>query len=62
VTKRRFEVELQGTRDDFPSDDARWEPYEFVAKPGDPERTPRFLSPYHLRLDWAVWFVRHTAN
>ena len=58
VTKRRFEVELQGTRAEFPADgDVGWRPYEFVAKPGDPARSPRWLSPYHLRLDWLAWFL-----
>ena len=51
VTKRRFEVELQGTRDAYPTDDAAWLAYEFAAKPGDPQRTPRWLAPYHLRND-----------
>jgi hypothetical protein len=57
VTKRRFEVEIQGTRDEMPTADAAWRPYEFVAKPGDPKRAPRWLSPYHLRLDWLAWFL-----
>ena len=57
VTKTRFEVELQGTRDEYPSEQADWLPYEFVAKPGDPRRRPRWLSPYHLRLDWLAWFL-----
>ena len=51
VTKRRFEVELQGTRDAYPTDDAAWLAYEFAAKPGDPQRAPRWLAPYHLRND-----------
>lgn len=57
VTKRRFEVELQGTRDEYPTDDAEWRAFEFVAKPGDPARAPRWLAPYHLRLDWLMWFL-----
>ena len=51
------QVELQGTRAAFPMDDAAWEAYSFVAKPGDVHRPPRFLAPYHLRLDWPMWFL-----
>src|SRR5699024_6330547 len=28
----------------------------FYGKPGDPQRRPPQLAPYHLRLDWAMWF------
>ena len=35
----------------------QWQPYEFKAKPGDPHRRPRQVAPYHLRLDWLMWFA-----
>ena len=57
VTSTRFEVILEGTRAEYPTDDAEWREYEFVAKPGDVTRKPRWLSPYHLRLDWLMWFL-----
>ena len=57
VSKTRYEVLLQGTRDEFPTADAEWREYDFVAKPGAPERRPPLLSPYHLRLDWLLWFL-----
>ena len=28
-----------------------------AAKPGDPHRRPRQVAPYHLRLDWLLWFA-----
>ena len=31
--------------------------YEFKCKPGDPDRRPCIVSPYHLRLDWQIWFA-----
>jgi hypothetical protein len=31
--------------------------YEFQGKPGDPARVPPQIAPYHLRLDWLMWFV-----
>lgn len=57
VTKRRFEVIVEGTLDASPSDSADWREYEFKGKPGDPARMPRQFAPYHLRLDWLMWFL-----
>jgi Lipase maturation factor len=34
-----------------------WMEYEFKGKPGDPRRRPRQVAPYHLRLDWLMWFA-----
>src|SRR5699024_12122996 len=31
--------------------------YEFPGKPGSPGRWPRQIAPYHLRLDWGMWFL-----
>ena len=56
VTKRRFEVVVEGTSDPAAAD-VRWEEYEFKGKPGDPRRRPRQYAPYHLRLDWLMWFA-----
>lgn len=52
VTRHRREVVIEGTRDG-----ETWLPYGFKAKPGDPARVPRQFAPYHLRLDWLMWFV-----
>jgi hypothetical protein len=49
-------VIVEGTLDDDPAT-AHWEPYEFKGKPGDPTRIPRQFAPYHLRLDWLMWFL-----
>ncbi len=57
VTRRRFEVIIEGTLDASPGDDADWREYEFKGKPGDPTRMPRQFAPYHLRLDWLMWFL-----
>jgi hypothetical protein len=56
VTKERYEVVIEGTRDPSP-DGATWEAYEFKGKPGDPWRRPPQVAPYHLRLDWLMWFA-----
>ncbi|HEY5224252.1 MAG TPA: lipase maturation factor family protein [Microbacteriaceae bacterium] len=57
VTKERFEVIVEATDAPQPTDDAVWLPYEFRGKPGDPARRPRQYAPYHLRLDWLMWFL-----
>ncbi|MDC7120489.1 lipase maturation factor family protein [Cellulomonas fimi] len=57
ITRQRSEVVVEGTRDAVPGPDARWEEYEFHGKPGDVRRLPRQFAPYHLRLDWGMWFL-----
>lgn len=57
ITRNRLEVILEGTADSRPGADTRWEAYEFKAKPGDVRRRPRQVAPYHLRLDWLMWFA-----
>ncbi len=37
--------------------DTVWRAYEFPCKPGDPDRRPCVISPYHYRLDWQLWFA-----
>ena len=57
VTRERYEIVLEGTDDDPIQPGARWVAYEFRCKPGAPERRPCWISPYHLRLDWQMWFL-----
>ncbi len=57
VTKRRVEVVVEGTLDAEPGGDAQWREYGFKGKPGDVRRLPRQWAPYHLRLDWLMWFL-----
>ncbi len=57
VTKRRDELIIEGTADDVVTPDSVWTEYGFIAKPGDPARRPRQIAPYHLRLDWLMWFA-----
>ncbi len=57
VTKERYEIIIEGTDDPSGRSDATWKPYEFKAKPGDPDRIPPQTAPYHLRLDWQMWFA-----
>ena len=57
VTKRRIEIVVEGTLDEYPDDDSEWREYGFKGKPGDLRRIPRQFAPYHLRLDWLMWFL-----
>jgi hypothetical protein len=61
VDRERYEVILEGTRDE-PSDPlATWQEYELPCMPGDVRRRPCVVTPYHLRLDWQMWFVGNAA-
>jgi hypothetical protein len=57
VTRHRDEVVIEGTADLSIDDGTTWRQYEFKGKPGDPRRRPPQVAPYHLRLDWLMWFV-----
>src|SRR5260221_10237388 len=56
IGRERYEIVLEGTADDDP-DSARWTPYEFRCKPGDPSRRPCVVAPYQYRIDWQMWFA-----
>ncbi|MFB6305032.1 MAG: lipase maturation factor family protein [Haloferacaceae archaeon] len=57
VTKERYEVVVEGTSDETVTASTEWREYEFPGKPTDPARRPRQVAPYHLRLDWQLWFA-----
>ncbi|TDD70429.1 lipase maturation factor family protein [Jiangella aurantiaca] len=57
ITRIRHEVVIEGTADAVPGPDTVWLEYEFRGKPGDVRRRPRQFAPYHLRLDWLMWFA-----
>jgi hypothetical protein len=57
ITRVRAEVVLEGADDERLGPDTVWKAYEFKAKPGAPARRPRQVAPYHLRLDWLMWFA-----
>ena len=57
VSRDRFEVIMEGTADSVPTAASTWKEYEFRAKPGDVSRGAPIVAPYHLRLDWLMWFA-----
>ena len=61
VTKKRYEVVIEGTADERVTDATAWREYEFAGKPGDVRRRPPQIAPYHLRLDWLMWFAAFSS-
>ena len=57
ITRTRNEIVIEGTDDAAISPATKWREYEFKGKPGDPARRPPQVAPYHLRLDWLMWFA-----
>jgi hypothetical protein len=57
VGRERYEIVLEGTSDQLITPQTQWKEYGFLAKPGDPMRMPPQVAPYHLRLDWLIWFL-----
>lgn len=57
VTRKRYEIIIEGTADHEVTASTEWKAYEFKGKPGDPARHPPQIAPYHLRLDWQIWFA-----
>jgi hypothetical protein len=57
VTRTRYEVVVEGTDEAVLTQSTKWREYEFRGKPGDPSRAPPQIAPYHLRLDWLMWFA-----
>jgi hypothetical protein len=56
ITRERYEIVLEGTDELTLKEATVWKEYQFRGKPGDPARMPPFIAPYHLRLDWLMWF------
>ncbi len=57
VSRNRDEVIVEGTDAATLDAGTTWREYEFKGKPGDVRRMPPQLAPYHLRLDWLMWFL-----
>ena len=57
ITRTRYEIVIEGTDDQEVTSATKWREYEFKGKPGDVRRRPPQIAPYHLRLDWLMWFA-----
>ncbi len=57
IGRERREVVIEGTEEERLTPHTVWKEYEFKGKPGAVRRLPRQWAPYHLRLDWLMWFA-----
>ncbi|OBA60406.1 hypothetical protein A5647_00960 [Mycobacterium sp. 1100029.7] len=57
IGRVRREVVIEGTDEPRITPQTVWQEYEFKGKPGALDRLPRQWAPYHLRLDWLMWFA-----
>jgi hypothetical protein len=57
VGKTRYEIVVSGTHAELPDDEADWIEVTLPCKPGPVDRAPCWITPYHLRLDWQMWFL-----
>jgi hypothetical protein len=57
ITRPRYEVIVEGTDDALLLPSTQWREYQFKGKPGALDYRPPQIAPYHLRLDWLMWFA-----
>jgi len=57
VNRLRLEVVVEGTAEPVVGHGTVWREYGFKGKPTELRRMPRQVAPYHLRLDWLMWFA-----
>ena len=57
ITRKRYEVVVEGTDEGVVTESTHWREYEFRGKPTATDRIPPQIAPYHLRLDWLMWFA-----
>lgn len=62
ITRERLELVIEGSDAREPGPTTVWRAYELPCKPGDPSRRPCLITPYHLRLDWLMWFAALEAG
>lgn len=58
VAERREELIIESASDIK----GPWREYHFKAKPGDVRQRPRWISPYHYRLDWQMWIAAQSGS
>ncbi len=57
VGRERLNVVFEGTTDETPGDSANWKAYPYKGLPVAPDKPSPQIAPYHLRLDWQMWFA-----
>jgi hypothetical protein len=56
ITTDRYQLVIEGTDAENPSEDDG-QAYEFKSQPVRTDERPPQWAPYHLRLDWQLWFA-----
>lgn len=56
ITDTRYQLVVEGTRETNP-DEGDWTAYGWTGQPGPTDERPGQWAPYHLRLDWQLWFA-----
>jgi len=57
VGRERYQLVFEGTSDEEITPETTWREYRWKCQPVDPARRPCWMSPYHYRLDWLLWFA-----
>ena len=57
VGRERMQLVFEGTTDEEITPATEWRAYQWKCQPEDPARRPCWMSPYHYRLDWLLWFA-----
>jgi len=57
VGRARAQLVIEGTRDEVVTPETTWIAYQPRCQPADTARRPCWMSPYHRRLDWLLWFA-----
>jgi len=57
VGRERQQLVIEGTTEETITPATRWIAYQPRCQPADPARRPCWMSPYHRRLDWLLWFA-----
>ena len=57
VGVERLNIVFEGTSSEVADDQAIWKPYLYKGLPVELRKRPPQVAPYHLRLDWQMWFA-----
>ena len=56
ITRDRYQLVIEGTDAENPAEDD-WTAYDCKGQPVRTDERPSQWAPYHLRLDWQLWFA-----
>ena len=57
ITKKRYEIIIEGTNSEKLKINTVWKEYELPCKPGNVYKRPCVIAPYHYRITWQIWFA-----